>query len=132
MHINDALYSYLSTYAGLTALTSNRIYPDNLPQNPTLPAITYVQLSGNRIHAFQQDTGLTYPTYQFTCWGTSRKSAKTTATELRKALQNYNGLMGGASGVNVSGVLILDESDDFDSETKLYNTYLDFEIWHQE
>ena len=34
MHLEEALYTYLSTYAGLIALTSTRIYPKEKPAQP--------------------------------------------------------------------------------------------------
>lgn len=124
MHINEALYSYLST-----ALTNNRIYPDNLPQNPTLPAITYVCISTLRRHEFEKDSKTIDSTIQFTVWGNSRKATKTLSTQLRKALQDYSGTIG---SVRVSAVLLLDETDDFEDETKLYRTDMDFKIIHDE
>ena len=43
--IETDLYAHLSTYAALTALVSTRIYPLTLPQEPTLPALTYFRVS---------------------------------------------------------------------------------------
>lgn len=124
MHINEALYSYLST-----ALSNNRIYPDNLPQNPVLPAITYKCIATLRHHEFEKDSKLIDSTIQFTVWGTSRKAAKTLSTQLRKVLQDYSGMM---SSVRVSAVLLLDESDDYDNETGQYRTDIDYKIIHDE
>jgi hypothetical protein len=129
MHINDALYGYLSTYAGLTALVSNRIYPDNLPQNPVLPAITFTCISTLRHHEFKNDSKMIDSTIQFTIWAASRKVTKTVSTQLRKALQDYSGIM---SSVRISAVLLGDETDDFDDETRLYNTHMEFKIIHDE
>lgn len=124
MHINEALYSYLST-----ALFNNRIYPDNLPQTPTLPAITYMCISTTRHHEFEKDSKLIDSTIQFTVWGNTRKITKTAAAQLRRALQDYSGTM---DSVRVSAVLLLDETDDYDDETNLYRTDMDFKMIHDE
>lgn len=129
MHINDALYGYLSTHAGLTTLISDRIYPDNIPQDSTLPAITYIRISTQRMHEFEKDSKTVNTTIQFTIWAASRKITKTVSTQLRKALQDYSGVM---NSVRVSAVLLLDETDDYNNETRLFNTYMDFKIIHDE
>jgi hypothetical protein len=45
--IEEALRARLIGQSGLTALVSTRVYPLGLPQNPTLPAITYALVSDN-------------------------------------------------------------------------------------
>jgi len=132
MEINDALYSYLSTYAGLSALISTRIYPDILPQSPTVPAITYQSISKVREHLFRADSTLVKSRYQFSCFGNTRSSSKAVAKQIRFALQNYSGTMGGTGGVIVNAVEIDGEDDNYESDTKLYSTMLDFLIWHEE
>lgn len=39
------LVAFLETYGALAALISTRIYPHTLPQEPTLPALTYFRVS---------------------------------------------------------------------------------------
>lgn len=137
MEINDALYSYLSGYAGLTALVSNRIYPDILPQNPSYPAITYHDVSEDEIDTFTQPTTtLMMPVYQFNCWGDTRSSSKAVAKQLRLAFKNYHGVMGGVGGVTISAIRIINRMSDFeiDGDGKIiaYRTLCDFEISYQE
>jgi hypothetical protein len=96
-----ALYNYLSAYAGLTALIGTRIYPLQLPQNAKYPAVAYQQISGPRIHAMGTDPGMTYPRYQFTCWGDDHDDAAAIAKQIRLAFTNYSGTMGGDGGVTV-------------------------------
>ena len=93
MHINDALYNYLSTYTGLTILIGNKIYPDIIPQKATLPVIAYKCISTQRVHEFEKDSKMVNTTMQFTILGTSRKNTKTVSTQLRKALQDYSGII---------------------------------------
>lgn len=136
MELNEALYAYLKSYAGLLALVGDCIYPDVLPQNPTYPAITYQLISEEEIDTFQQPNTLIGPTYQFSCWGSTRASCQAVAKQLRLAFKNYSGVMGGAGGVTVSGIEKINKSEDIfnDSDGRIiaYRTSIDFQIWYQE
>ena len=130
MDIGEALYGYLSTYAGLTALISTRLYPDILPQTPTYPAVTMQLISRVRDHLFHADSTMAKSRYQFSCFGLTRTSAKVVSKQIRLALQNYSGMMGGL--VSVSAVEIDGEIDNYETDVKVYSTMLDFLIWHEE
>lgn len=132
MNIGEALYAYLKVDVDLSALISTRIYSLTLPQNCTMPAVTYRQISGPRVHTMGSDPGLTHPRFQFSCWGSSYGSAKDVARKLQAALQDYKGTMGGGGGVVVQASLLENELDIYDPDTKLYCVPLDFIIWHLE
>jgi len=133
MQIGEALYSYLSSYAGLTALVGNRIYPLILPQGVTLPAVTYTQISGPRVHCMGSDPGLTHPRFQVSVWAESYSDMATVAAQVRAALQDYSGTMGGDDGVVVQRIFLEDETDrNFEPNTKTFRRDLDFIIWHEE
>ena len=134
MIIEEALYTYLSTHAGLSALVSTRVYPVVMPQGCTLPAVTYQKIDGPRVHAMGSDAGLAHPRFQVSCWGSTYKSTKDVAAQVRAALQDYTGTMGGAGGVSVGGVFLDDENDLFDDAagTGVYHVALDFIVWHTE
>lgn len=129
MTLEQALYSYLSTYAGLTALVSTRIYPVTMPQGVTYPAVTYTRISAPRIHAMGRDTGLASPRVQVDCWGSSYSSVKGVAAQVRAALQDFSGLMGGAGGVTVQRAFIEGDRDLYESDTQTHRTSMDFIIW---
>lgn len=132
MYIEEALFSYLSTYSGLSTLISKKIYPIIAPEGTAVPYVTYTRISGQRFHAFRSDSGMTNPTFQFSCFGTSYSNAKAVAAQLRAALQNYSGTMGGVGGVSVQSVLLIDENDLYDDEAKVYYTTIDFQIFFNE
>jgi len=124
MDIGEALYSYLSTYIG------TRLYPDILPQTPAYPAVTMQLISRVRDHLFRFDSTLVKSRFQFSCFGLTRTSAKVVSKQIRLALQNYSGVMGGS--VIVSAVEIDGEVDNYEMDTRVYSTMLDFLIWHEE
>lgn len=132
MNIEEAIYSYLKDNAGLAALVSDRIYPLTMPQNCTMPAVTYRKVSGPRIHTMGTDPGLAYPRFQFSCWGSSYSSAKNVAKKVQAALQDYKGQMGGALGVVVQASIMENELDLYEPDTGLYHIPVDLVIWHEE
>ena len=133
MQLEVALYNYLSTYAGLIALTSTRIYPNVLPQSPTYPAVTFEMISGPRVHAMGSDPGLTFPRYEFTCWGSTKASARAVALQIIDALQDKTGTIGGTGGVTIQRIFLEDESDgESDPILSRYARIVEFIIWAEE
>lgn len=138
MNVDEALFSHLSTTAGITALVGTRIYPIVMPPGVALPAISLQKISTERIHAFQQDTGMASASFQVSAWAktdTVKKGYAHTqacANAVRLALQNYSGTMGGAGGVVVGAVSIENEMDDYDAASDVYAVHQDYEIWFQE
>jgi enamine deaminase RidA (YjgF/YER057c/UK114 family) len=137
MELNDALYSYLSGYSGLTALVSSRIYPDKLSDRCTLPAVTYQLISEEETEAFRQpSTSLLSAVYSITVWASTRAAANMVSKQLRKAFKNYSGTMGGTGGVPVSAVLKVARITDVDLTREgaviAYKDVQDFEFWYAE
>ena len=133
MEIDEAIKAYLKTYSGLTSLVSDRIHSDQLPQNPTLPAVVFEFISEETTDTFTQPTSeLTADTFQFSSWATTRKAADAVARQIKKAFKNCSGLMGGAGGVLVDAVIQISKLKDYEESTKLYRTLYEFQFWYQE
>ena len=128
MIIEEALFSHLSAFAGLTALVGTRIYPMLLPQQATLPAVTFMKVSNPYIRTFGSTIGA-QPRFQFSCWATTYLGAKAVADQIKAALDFYAGTMGG--GVVVRAGLVENELDDYDPETKRYHVPVDVILWHE-
>jgi hypothetical protein len=82
------------------ASVAGRVYPRKLPQGCTLPALTYLEISGDRWRSHQGPSGVAEGRYQISCWtkearldGTDYLGAKTLADEVITALDCYTGLM---------------------------------------
>lgn len=130
MKIEEALYTYLKSHTGLSALVGSRIYPLKLPQNPTLPAVVYVKVS----YAGERAMGTGNPRasrarFQFSCFAQSYASAKDVAEQVKLALQDYSGLMGG--GVTVLDTNVVGEVDVFEPDTGLYHVPVDVLLIHR-
>lgn len=114
--IEKALYALLvaaDTDAG------TRVYPLSLPQNPTLPALTYQRVSTPRDLSHDGDQGYADARVQINCWAHRSPSnlgydqAKTLADQVRVAL---NGQFGTFGGVDVGRIQITGDRDEWDPE----------------
>jgi len=130
MDIGEAIYGRLNGYAGLTALSSARIYPIVAPQGAKLPFVTFQQISGPRVHAMSHDPGLTYPRYQVSAWSTKYSNCLAMAKQIRLALQDWTS----TTTLNIQRVFHDGEVDlsDNDPQTKdvIYHRANDFIVWY--
>ena len=78
------------------------------------------------------DPGLASPRFQFDIAGKTLLSALDVKAQLKTALQDYSGIMGGVGGVTVQACILDDEQQNYEKPTQLYIVSLDFIIWHLE
>ena len=117
MTFAETLYSYLTGYAGIAALVMARVYPLKLPQNPTLPALTYQRVSD--APEYSHDPGASHmPRVQVTCWAATYGGVEALTTQVNLASEAWHVAMGGAAFVEN----IIDLSD---PETGVYQVAVD-------
>jgi len=80
------LYAALSGNAGLTALIGTRLYPNEAPQDPTLPYIVYYEFATPREQLMSNAIGVSKPRIQYSIYAESYTSALAVADALRPAL----------------------------------------------
>ncbi len=138
MAIEEAVYSRLSTFAGLTALVgappNDRIYRVRLPQDVTLPAVRFAKVAVERIGAMGADPGLARARYQFSCWANDPDQARDVAEQIRAALQRWRGT---EAGVVIQDSFFETEVDLFEPDVGdptrgIFHRAIDFEIVHEE
>lgn len=130
--LEEGLFTYLSTYAGLTSLISTRVYPLVIPQGATLPCLTYQRISTVRSPSLDSSgigNELSSARFQFDVWATTALSAKTITDQLRAALHGKKGTMG---SVTIHSALVDDEQSNFEPDTKIYRSRSDYFIWHND
>lgn len=88
--VEPVVYARLSTFAGLTALVSTRIYPGVAPQNAALPMVTYRRISAQRPWGFGADAGLVVARMQFDVFAESYAASRAVAEQIRAALQRWS------------------------------------------
>lgn len=131
MNINEALYSYLSNYSGLTDLVGNRIYPVKMPKNVIYPAITLQIITGLREHLMGSDSNLIATSVRATSWARTFDSAKQVINQVKEALQDYSGTM--ADSVVVQRIFTeSDQAELYDVKEDVYYISQDFLIWWEE
>lgn len=125
MAFDTELVAWVLTQSTITALIGTRIHPDFLPQNTTLDAIVYNQISGVRAHSTAGASGYCEARYQLSCWSATKAGAKALAEAVRKAIDGFGGTMG-TTAVNYA--FLEDETDAWEDEPKRWRTDLDFMI----
>lgn len=126
MRLAEALVTYLGKELKV------KLYPLVLPLKAVLPAITYQQVSGSRIHTLRGDCNVAHPRYQFDCWSSLHGEAQDLAHNLEMALGNYHGTMGGTGGVVVEATVLDNKLDDYDPETERFRVIVDVFIWYED
>lgn len=134
--LEEGLASYLSNFAGLTALVSNRVYPMRIPQNAGVPCVTYQRISTPRelTHQSSGATGdLAHPRFQFDAWAETYATAKSITDQIRAALNGKTGSIGTApNAVTIRASLVIEELTEYNSEVELYRIMSDYFIWQEE
>lgn len=127
MMLEKAIYSYISTYPGLTALVGNRIYPLVIPQNPTYPAVAYSRVS----RVYEKDlsgTAWNQSRMQFSVYARKYSDAKAVVEQIRAAFRDYRGKI---NGIDVMLADISNEVDLYEPDTALFHVSIDILIIHK-
>ena len=95
MEIEEAFTTYLLAQAGLTALIAQRFFPEELPQNTTLPAVSYIKISDVKEHTLTAQLELESPIFQFTSFAFTKSAARAVSNQLKSLLVDYVGTLGG-------------------------------------
>lgn len=127
MTIRDDLYTRLTTGSTtLTALVGTRVYRKRLPQNPTLPALTYWKVSGVRLYDLDGPTGESDPRVQVSCWSQTSAQAEDVAEAVRGTLADWSW------DGTVQSCRFVNETDLYDDEVQQYQIAMDFMLMHEE
>lgn len=110
-------------YVRLTAQLTETVYPLRLPEDATLPAVVYQQVSGPREYSHDGEAGPHRARWQMTAWGESYEDAKATAASVVTAVSAWDD----DSGTYVERVVafIENEIDLYDEAAQLYYVPVD-------
>jgi len=97
--LEGSFYEKMRTDAGISALVSNRIFPDQLPQKVTLPAISYQRIAGQSIRSHSGAGSIEKATIQVSAWAKKPTQARAVAQAVIDAL---NGQTWTEDGTKVS------------------------------
>ena len=128
-----ALFDYLTTDPGLSALVDTRVFPGKIPEigGEVFPAIAWNRISATRVRTydpFEDFDAFTTARVQFDAWAKTWEEAVQVGEALLAALSGYGGDMSGA----LVTAHAINEFDDHDSGTKLFRRTLDFEVTYED
>lgn len=128
--IETALYTKLSTTAGITAITA-RIYAGYAAQGAALPYIVFNKVGkANEIYMGSLPAAIATSRIQIDCWASTFEGAKALADKVRLALDSWS-----TTGVNAC--YLVDDGDDIEESpeygaVRSYCARQDYEICHTE
>ena len=125
--IEQAIYSILSSASSISSVVGTRIYRVKMPDNPTLPAITFQTSYGSGIESFDGDSGLRNPIIAIDFWAKSAGAASDLAERARKILLGYSGVH---QDIRIDNVLEWSHVDLFESETEIYHVSSSARFWY--
>jgi hypothetical protein len=91
--IGEAFRTKLLSYATVSAIVGQRMYPDALVQRATLPAIIYYTISTQREHSIAGLQKLAHARIQLDCYATTRTAASALSKAIRETgIDAYRGV----------------------------------------
>lgn len=111
--------------AGVTALVSSRVYPAPLPEDATLPAVTYQRISSPTEYHLAGRGPLTLSRFQINSVGATYTSAHGVAEAVSAALDFYQ-------GNSIERIFLEDRYDRPDPDPKRFLSIVDVYIWSEE
>lgn len=120
-----------------TAVGGVRIYPIKLPQGQILASIVYSRISGLGDHHMQGASGLSRPRIQIDCWAPTADAADSLGRLVKERIDGFRGAMlwgenSPEEAIQVQGIFLDSERDEFDADVNLYRSSKDFFIWFEE
>lgn len=123
--IEEALSTLLLAAAAITAIVDDRVYPAHLPQDATLPAISFSRVAETETevsHSRVNYEGL----FQFSCWANDPKSAKELALAVRAVLNpDYRGTVG---DVEIKQCHLSNQTELPDADLGVYQEAVDIQL----
>jgi hypothetical protein len=133
----QGLFSLLSNDVGIKAALGGSpfgrtdgaagVFPMQLPEASTLPAIVYSVLSSYRVTSMQGTNRTEKRRLQVDCYGHHYEDAKLLMQPIKDCLLSFRGPL--ADGTYMQGAFLIGELDAFEDAPFLYRGVLDFDVW---
>jgi hypothetical protein len=125
--IEDFIYYRLANTSAVSAIVGSRIYRLKMPDNPTLPAITFETTVGDFIESFEGSSGLRNPVMRIHCWATTAGVAQDLAEKVRVAMHGYRGTY---SDRVIQNILEWSTMELFDHEIEIFHVAATCRVWY--
>lgn len=124
--IEQGIYTLLAANSSIVAMVGTRISPVVLPENSSLPALTFHVVAGASTPTFETG-GQQRLRLEFNCWGATYLDAITLRNTLVSALNGYQGLL--SDGTYLQNANQLQNADFFDHDARLYRAMVEFYLY---
>lgn len=115
MSLEAGILERLAAVSAVTALVSNRIYANVLPDGVTHPAIVYQLISTIPYSSLNADTGKLRSRVQFTLIGDSTGQRIQLSDAMKIALQRFGGIMSNVTILDSRLENVSDQAYDLDT-----------------
>lgn len=139
MSIGTALRTEIVEDSAVTAIVGTQVTVGMAAQKWSLPYVTIQLLPVGEAHTHHMGGGggLAQPSYQITCWESTRVLAETLATAVREAIDAFRGTMGsGGNTANVRGCFLGPSGDVYvpksGNNIGVYGVAMTFDLAHAE
>jgi len=134
--VTAAFRSKLLTYSGISSVVGQRMYPDVLPKNATMPAVILWRISTSRDHVVSDITRSAHTRIQVDCYANTRAAADSLALAIQQSgICSFRGTVDGIvfSGIEIdSGDTHEHEPPTDGNQVHRYLTSFDFMVHYQE
>lgn len=132
--IEESLNTYLRGHALVSAEVGHNVFPDQVPDDASYPAVVYQVITRRNVHSMSGASGLEFPLIQIGCWARKRSTAKAIRNAVVSALDGYRGDM---EGTYVDGILKRSERDTHDpvpgnQPIRVFGVQIDFQFMNEE
>lgn len=128
MELEEAITTYLMAQTGLTALIDRRLFYDERPIDSQMPSVVVLNISDVKDHTHEGLLPLESPVFQFTVYAADKLAAKAVSKQIKAALSDHTGDMG---GITVHWVRLMNELctlAQIDESNRADTVMLEFEI----
>ncbi len=132
MTIGTAIVKHLVANSGVAALVGEQIYPELIPAEASLPAISISEVGSLEYQCLEGGAGLFNTTMQINCWSEVVDTARSVRKAAIAALDGFAGTMGGTGGITVQYVRVIGRRTLPDPQLQqTFNCMFDVEIMHE-
>ena len=124
-----AVIDRLLADATVDSVMGDRVYFTDSPQPVTMPFAVLTRIDAPRVHSMTGPSGLAAARIQVDCYAKTASTARAAAAAIRVSLDGFRGLQ---SGINVQGVLLLDEMDGYSEDSESRRVTQDYRVWYRE
>jgi hypothetical protein len=134
--IGDALRTKLLSYSSVSSLIGQRMYPDELKQSATMPAVVFYVMSTERHHSLTGVTKAARARVAFECYALTRNTVAAISTAIRETgIDSFDGTVSGYGfqGIDFDGGdEYMDQAPTDGNQSHRYIVRFDLTVHYQE